>query len=80
MINNQPFISFASFRWERVLTQYHIWYGLIGTTEDNNPPPIVFNAYPLNISSDVPIEFQAFIDDESGIADVRLIYSLNGAS
>jgi len=80
LINNQPFISFASFRWERVLTQYHIWYGLIGTTEDNNPPPIVFNAYPLNISSDVPIEFQAFIDDESGIADVRLIYSLNGAS
>ncbi len=79
LINDQPFVSFASWRWERVLSQYQIWYEQIGTTQDNNPPPAVFNCNPLKIEANVPIGFQALVDDESGVSDVKLLYSLNQA-
>ncbi len=79
LINNQPFVAFASYRWGRVLFQSQLWYGLIGTTADNNPPPAVFGALAFGGPSNSAVG-QAFVADESGVAEVKFSYTHNGVA
>jgi len=79
LVNNQPFVTFCSWRWaSSYLGQRQLWYGLIGTTQDLNPPPAVFDVYPTNIVAGNPIDFQTFVDDETAVSDVQMFYDLNG--
>ncbi|RMF54335.1 MAG: T9SS C-terminal target domain-containing protein [Calditrichaeota bacterium] len=80
LLNNQPFVSFSSGRWAPYITYYwHFWYGIIGITQDTNPPPVVLssNISGLPTQNEV-ITIQAYVDDESGIANVQLSYKVNG--
>ena len=78
LVNNQPFVSFASWRWRSYLWQNHLWYGIIGITQDNNPPPALLSYYNFTPAQNVPVPIQAYVDDETGIADVQIFYNLNG--
>jgi hypothetical protein len=77
LFDNRPFISFFSERWASDIGQRQIWYGIIGTTQDNNPPPAVFNHAIADTIDESVIDIHAFVDDETGISDVKLFYSLN---
>jgi len=78
LVSNQPFVSFASWRWAPNFRQTQLWYGLIGTTQDLDPPPAVFLGKPLNVAANVPISVQAGVDDENAVSDVQIFYSVNG--
>jgi hypothetical protein len=77
LVDNQPFVSFASTRWSPNIGQRHLWYGIIGITQDTNPPPAVFGVLIGIPASNVPVYLQARVDDETGISDVQLLYSVN---
>lgn len=78
LLNNQPFVSFASYRWGPYLGWQHLWYGIIGVTQDTNPPPAVFGSGYIP-ASDSLVPIQAFTDDETGVSDAQLSYTVNGA-
>jgi len=80
LLNNQPFVSWASGRWGSYFYQTQLWYGIIGITQDNNPPPALLN---YNNSTAIPrqnvlVPIQAYVDDETGISYVQIFYYLNG--
>lgn len=79
LVNNQPFVSFWSDRWSPQSFQTQIWYGLIGTTMDNNPPPALLEAFAMATEQGFAV-VKGMVDDEAGIADVKLSYTLNGTS
>jgi hypothetical protein len=83
MINDRPFVAFASDRWARGLVTTNlptqIWYGIIGDTPDNNPPPILLSASTHHQYSDLENWIRARVDDEAGIASVTAQYSINGS-
>jgi len=72
LLNDTPFISFASDRWSSTRGQY-IWYGI---QENNVPPNLSFNSFKIN--SDNKLDIQAFVSDDSGISNVLLKYFING--
>jgi hypothetical protein len=78
LVSNQPFVSFISWRWGQWIYQQQIWYGLIGTTQDLEPPPAVFNGNATSLAPNDTIYIQAFVDDENSISDVKLSYDVNG--
>ena len=77
LVNDLPFVSFTSDRWASTIFQTQIWYGIIGTTMDNNPPPVLMRALSLMTPQNF-VTAQAYVDDETGIADVKISYLLNG--
>ncbi len=77
---NQPFVTFASNRWNAIQNQTHLWYGIIGTSLDSNPPPALTLTKWPSPERDIPVSIQAFVDDETGISNVTLSYHLNGSS
>jgi len=78
LVGNQPFVSFISWRWGQWIYQQQIWYGQIGTTQDLNPPPAVFNGNATSLAPNDTIYIQAFVDDENSVSDVQMSYSVNG--
>jgi hypothetical protein len=76
--DNQPFVTFASYRWAILYEQTHLWYGLIGTSADGNPPPAL-EGYSSSWANN-ELNFQAYVDDETGISNVQLYYVLNRTS
>lgn len=78
LLNDQPFVTFISSRWAANFNQNQIWYGIIGVTLDSNPPPALFNRQILSPLPGQPVAARAFVDDESGIANVTISYSVDG--
>ncbi len=66
----KPFVSFSSTRWsdDRYLT--NTWYGLIGKTEDSNPPPALLDFTYNELPGESSLIVNAYVDDESGITNV----------
>jgi hypothetical protein len=79
LVNNQPFVSFASTRWNQ-FQQPQLWYGIIGVTQDSNPPPTLLRSLPSTPSGNIPISIQAYVADETGVSRVLLLYTLNAIS
>lgn len=77
LLDNKPFISFCSERFSSFFELVQIWYGLIGTTQDNNPPPAILDCAINDTIDESTIDIHAFVDDETGVNDVKLFYSLN---
>jgi len=78
LFNNQPFVTFASERWAtewRPSTQ--IWYGIIGQTPDDNPPPFLVFCSPYYSYAGVDNWIRAVVDDENGIGSVTASYRIN---
>ncbi len=78
LLNNQPLITFSSDRWSTFFGQYHLWYGIIGTSNDDNTPPALITYSNSSPMTNTPVSIQAYVDDESGIAGVQINYDLNG--
>ena len=57
--------------------QEQIWYGVIDSSLDNNPPPAVFSYSFEDTNESSVIDIQAFVDDETGIADVKSLLWIN---
>lgn len=76
LLNNQPFVSFNSWRWAD-FNQYQIWYGIVGVTTDTNLPPALFNQYVISPYQNSFVTMRAYVDDESGISSVSSSYKLN---
>ncbi len=56
------------------------WFGVPGEREDVRPPPYVVwdNRLPAcNLTSDTPITVQAYVLDETGLAKVELVWTLD---
>ena len=79
LLNNQPFITFTSNRWSEDYYDYNVWYGIIGVTQDNNAPP-VFLEFNSQVQSNLSFYLQAFVDDETGISEVKAEINLNGVN
>ncbi len=71
LLFGKPFVSFSSSRWSYDSYSTQIWYGLIGKTEDNNPPPALLDFTFKQIPSELSFIINAYVDDESGISDVK---------
>lgn len=78
LINDQPFVSFNSYRWSINWYHYQIWYGIIGETVDSNPPPALLNQYVISPYQNSAVTMRTYVDDESGISAVSGSYDLNG--
>lgn len=80
--NNKPFIAFASARWQQVYDVPHVWYGIAGITEDDNPPPAVnySDVYKSYFAPDKVETILANIADESGLQNAQVNLSLNGGA
>lgn len=82
MLNDKPLFTFASDRgrtgpaWETI--QKQIWYGIIGESLDESPPPILLSASSYHTLSGLENWIQALVDDEAGIASVLCTYSIDG--
>jgi hypothetical protein len=59
---------------------YNIWFGTLGKTRDVDPPPFVHDVRrsPSQPNSDDEVRIEAYVDDESGISSVSLIWSRDG--
>jgi hypothetical protein len=59
---------------------YDIWYGVIDLMEDMNPPPYLVGAEnePRGPDTTQTVAVRAEVEDESGIEDVQLVWSVNG--
>ena len=79
LLDNRPFITFISNRWSDDYYDYKVWYGLIGVTQDNNAPP-VFLEFNSQVQSNLSFYLQAFVDDETGISEVKAEINLNGVN
>ncbi len=80
LLSGKPFVLFSSSRWRNSDFRTNLWYGLIGKTEDSNPPPAMIY-YSLNAAqAELSAVVRAFVDDESGIADVKGEIFLNNVS
>lgn len=77
MLNDAPFVTFASSRWA---AGDRLWYGIVGVTPDDNPPPIFFSGSQLHFYSDLENWIRASVDDEEGIASVAASYSVDSIS
>ena len=77
LLNDQPFLSFNSWRWANY-NQYQIWYGIIGTMNDTNLPPALFNREIISPLPGQLITVRAHVDDESEISNVNIAYSVDG--
>ena len=80
LLFGKPFVSFSSSRWSSESYSSQIWYGLIGKTEDNNPPPALLYFTFNQIASELSLIINAYVDDESGISDVKGEVFVNYAS
>ena len=64
-------------------TNFDIWLGVIGRLEDSNPSPVVQSVahrpFPGPDSDDV-VTVTATVRDETGIASVELVWSVDGVS
>ena len=80
LLNNKPFVAFSSARWQKFYNVPHIWYGTIGTTDDNNSPPAVLynSVYQYYFEPGKVETILGDIKDETGIKDVHITFSLNG--
>ena len=76
MLNDKPFVTFASDRWITVMN--HLWYGIIGETPDDILPPIFLSGYPFHSYSGLENWIKAYVDDEAGIATVITDYFVDG--
>jgi hypothetical protein len=77
MMNDEPFVSFASTRWQKAAepsARTQLWYGIIGETPDDNPPPILLSGSQFHNYSDLENWIRASVDDEAGIATVTATY------
>ena len=59
---------------------YDIWFGVLGTHADSNPPPHVdsYSHGCLNPESDDVVTITAALVDETGVAGGTLLWSVNG--
>ena len=78
MLGNQPFVTFASCRWCPLLSQTRLWYGLIGTSTDVNPPPALMTCSPVAPAANSTEIIRAYVADEAAISSVQLSYHFNG--
>jgi hypothetical protein len=76
--DDQPFVTFVSYRWNAVTYQTHLWYGLVGTSIDNSPPPSLYPSVWSAPSHNVPMHALAIVDDENGISNVTVSFHRNG--
>jgi len=76
--DSQPFVTFSSYRWAAYYGQRHLWYGLIGTSVDNNPPPALNGYNNTEPLVDSLVVVHAYVDDESGIENVQLNLNADG--
>jgi len=77
LVDGQPWILWNSDR----AGNGDMWAGMLGLTQDINPPPYVnyitySPASPAPINRDV-ITIQAQVKDETGVGEVHLVYALN---
>ncbi len=79
LLAGQPFLSFYSSRWYDPYSS-SIWYGLIGNTQDSNPPPALINFTYNAVPGGTSFIINAFTDDESGITDVKGEVFVNNVS
>ena len=82
LYNDNLFVAFSSTRWQPVYDITHVWYGILGTTKDDNPPPSINAsvAYKSFFSSDRLETILANVLDESGIENVQVNISVNGGT
>ncbi len=82
LLNNQPFVAFASERWGYYYywRQTQIGYGIIGTTQDQNPPPALLNVTNTIPKQNAPVAVQAYVEDETGVSAVEVSSRVNGVS
>ena len=80
LLFGKPFVSFASSRWSSYQYWAKIWYGLIGKTEDSNPPPSILDFTRTIMPGELSFILNAFVDDESGISDVKAEVFVNSVS
>lgn len=76
MLNGKPFFTFASERGRSGSRQ--IWYGIVGETPDDNPPPILISGSTYHVLNGLENWIQAYVDDETGIASVTARISVDG--
>jgi len=79
LLNNHPFVTFNSNRWAN-FNQNQIWYGIIGITTDSSLPPALFRHEIVAPLPGQPVTARAHVDDESGISNVTITYTLNGVT
>jgi hypothetical protein len=82
LFNNKPFIVFLSERWQSLYQVQQAWYGIIGITEDNNPPPTVHPnaAYQYYFAPGREETILGNILGESGVQNALVNISLNGGT
>lgn len=84
MLSGKPFVSFASSRWtrepENLESFSQVWYGVIGETQDNNPPPVLMSANLYHGYANLENWVQARAIDETGIAGVIFNCSIDGVA
>ncbi len=78
LFNDQPFVVFTSTRWMLFENDYTTWYGVIGITKDNNPPPAFLNLLTETVGKNLSFNLQAYVADETGISEVKAEINLNG--
>lgn len=77
---NNPLVSFTSDRGDSLKSNYSIWYGTAGITQDNNAPPYLYKSVAsVNIPlPHQPFNINAYVDCAVNISSVILNRSING--
>ena len=78
IVSDQPWVAWNSDR----AVNYDIWLGVLGITQDSNPPPhadwVTSDPYsPAPLPDDV-ITLRAKVTDETGVQSVQAVYSVDG--
>ena len=81
LLNNKPFVSFASSRnFQTNREKFQLYYGIASETIDNNAPPFIyyFEHIPQIPEPLQPFAIRCYVDDEVGINSVKLVTQKNG--